>query len=192
MNDFLVKFQNLPEALPDRPFKYIKEGDPISCPRCGKIGDYIGAIPDTVPREITDVWFNPIRGHWMCSYCFRLEGFKMTDKKGRPAPPIDDDGKLNVQVGDKTVKIQTEDKTGSEPPGEDVKREAKQEAPQGGKPDSSPGDNFPLPCPFCGSDKIRILSGYQFYRYYCNDCEAHSKAAPEPEQALKGWNRRVK
>ena len=46
------------------------------------------------------------------------------------------------------------------------------------------------PCPFCGSNDVKVVSGMNFVA--CYECESDSGVYDSKEEAVKAWNRRVK
>lgn len=46
------------------------------------------------------------------------------------------------------------------------------------------------PCPFCGSDKIR-LTNWGLYRCWCVNCLAKAADEISEKEAIKAWNRRA-
>lgn len=47
-----------------------------------------------------------------------------------------------------------------------------------------------LPCPFCGSDSLRIQLFHQCYQVCCNECASRSGAYLRQNDAVYAWNRR--
>ena len=48
-----------------------------------------------------------------------------------------------------------------------------------------------LPCPFCGSTKIRIAHHPPYYIGICDECKASSNLAARKEDAVYLWNKRA-
>ena len=47
------------------------------------------------------------------------------------------------------------------------------------------------PCPFCGSDNIKIHIGYSHSYIRCEDCIVSTRRYKSIQDAIDGWNRRV-
>lgn len=48
-----------------------------------------------------------------------------------------------------------------------------------------------LKCPFCGSDKIRIISNGVSYHVNCDQCECQTTRYRKKDKAIEAWNRRA-
>lgn len=49
-----------------------------------------------------------------------------------------------------------------------------------------------LACPFCGSTDLSVVSnGYESMFVECNSCGTSGPVAPDEQQSVNAWNRRV-
>lgn len=48
-----------------------------------------------------------------------------------------------------------------------------------------------IPCPFCGSEKIRMLSQMGRFSAWCIKCDAEGPTDREQSNAVALWNRRA-
>lgn len=52
-------------------------------------------------------------------------------------------------------------------------------------------ENELKPCPFCGSDKIRVISNGVSYHVNCDQCECRTTRYRKKDKAIEVWNRRA-
>ena len=48
-----------------------------------------------------------------------------------------------------------------------------------------------LPCPFCGSTKIRVAHTEKYYMVFCAECKASSNYTALNDDAIYLWNKRA-